>query len=68
MKLPRFHPFLWPKMAILGQKKPRAPVISGAKRLGHASFRNCIADAFGGALHGRDIQLLGDVLFRSLSG
>ena len=48
MKLPRFHPFLWPKMAILGQKKPRAPVISGAKRLGHASFRNCIADAFGG--------------------
>lgn len=37
------------------------------RKLGHASFLNCIADAFGGALHGRDIQLLGDVLFRNVS-
>lgn len=37
------------------------------RKLGHASFRNCTADAFGGVLHGRDIQLLGDVLFRNVS-
>ena len=48
-----------------GKKSGPGPRWSPGKRLGRASFRNCLADAFGGALHGRDIQLLGDVLFRS---
>ena len=30
-----------------------------------ATFQDCKADAFGGALHGRDMKLLGDAFFRT---
>ena len=36
-------------------------------REARGAFRDCSADAFGGALHGRDIDLIGDAVFKNVS-
>ena len=44
-----------------------APASADDPRTARALFRDCGADAFGGALNGRDVRLLGESEFRNIT-